>query len=211
MTRGAGERLARVFYGFAAAAGAAVLALTLLSAAGVIPIAGYATFFRALVFRFGLVFLAGVFAVVVLAAAAGRGDESARPPSPSLAFAASPFLIRGLCMSTALGFLATEVGKLFHLDEMRAFFVASGYSAGFLYAVMAAETLGSVGLLVPSVRLVAATGLALVMMGAVVTHARNGDPWSDSLEALHMLAILAAIVLTGVLRERPGARLAAAS
>lgn len=202
MTPDGGERLARVFYAFCVAAGAAVLALTLLSAAGLLPISGYASFFRALIYRFGLVLAAGVVSVLVLAASALRGDRPGPPRTAALAFAASPYLIRGLCASTALGFLATELGKLLHLAEMRAFFTASGYTVGFLYAVMAGETIGSIGLLMPSVRLVAACGLALVMVGAVVTHARNGDPWSDSWEALHMLAVLGTIVLVGVLRER---------
>ena len=39
-------------------------------------------------------------------------------------------------------------------------------------------------------------------MGAVVTHARNGDPVSDSFEAIHLLATLVVIVGIGVLRER---------
>jgi hypothetical protein len=43
---------------------------------------------------------------------------------------------------------------------------------------------------------------ASVMAGAIVTHARNGDPVSDSFEAIHLLATLVAIVGIGVLGER---------
>ena len=98
--------------------------------------------------------------------------------------------------------LATEVGKLAHDAEMRSFFTSSGYPVWFLYVVIAFETVCSLGLLEPRVRLVAAVGLALDMVGAIVTHARNGDPVSDSFEALHLLATLVVIVGIGVLRER---------
>lgn len=201
-----GERAARLFYAFCGLAGAAVLAGTVLSAAGLLPIASWAGLFRPLIFRFGLVLAAGVFSVAALAAYALKGGGVERPRTGAVAFAASSYLIRGLCLSTALGFLATELGKLLHMEEMRQFFLASGLPVVLLYVVMIGETLGSIGLLVPSVRLVAACGLILVMVGAVGTHVHNGDPWSDSYEALHMLAVLGSIVLVGILRERvPGA------
>ena len=33
-----------------------------------------------------------------------------------------------------------------------------------------------------------------IMAGAIRTHAHNGDPFSDSLEAVHLLILLACIV-----------------
>ncbi len=204
MTPAGGERLARLFYGFCLAAGAAVPALTVLSLLGLVPIRGaYAEVFRALIFRFGLVLLAAIGSSVVLWRAVVRPRRPGEERGGSLAFAASPFLIRGLCVSVSLAFLATELGKLAHDSEMRSFFVASGYAVWFLYAVIAAETLGAVGLLVPGVRLVAASGLALVMVGAIATHAKNGDPATDSLEAAHLLVTLLCILWIGVLRIRP--------
>ncbi len=204
MTPAGGERLARVFYGFCVAAGAGVLAATLLSMAGLVPIRGaYAGLFRALIFRFGLVLAAALGASVVLWQALVRPRDHAAERGAGLAFAASPFFIRGLCVSVSLAFLATELGKLAHDSEMRAFFTASGYSVWFLYAVIAAETIGAVGLLLPGVRLVAAWGLALVMAGAIATHVRNGDPATDSLEAAHLLATLLCILWIGVVRGRP--------
>lgn len=200
MTPAGGERLARVFHGFCVAAGAAVLAATVLSIAGLVPIRGaYAGLFRAAIFRFGLVLAAA------LAASVSLGRAVARPKArrAALAFAASPFLIRGLCVSVALAFLATELGKLAHDDEMRDFFTASGYPVWFLYAVIAFETIGAFALLAPGVRLVAAAGLALVMVGAIATHARNGDPASDSYEAAHLLVLLLSILWIGVVRTRP--------
>ena len=194
-----GERAARVFYGFCVLVGAAVMAANILSAAGLVPIGTYFGLYRVLVFRGGLVLAGGVFALGVLAADIVRGRRVA---PAALAFAASEWTIRGLCASTALAFLATEVGKLAHQEEMRTFFTASGYPAWFLYVVIVFETLCSIGLLEPRVRLVAACGLALDMVGAIVTHARNGDPVSDSFEAMHLLATLLVIVLVGILRQR---------
>jgi uncharacterized membrane protein YphA (DoxX/SURF4 family) len=203
MTPAGGERLARVFFGFCALAGAAVPALTVLALLGLFPIrGGSADFFRALIFRFGLVLLAALVASVVLWRAVVR-PRPGTERSASLAFAASPFLIRGLCVSVSLAFLATEVGKLAHDAEMRAFFTASGYAVWFLYVVIVAETVGAVGLLIPGVRLVAAAFLALDMVGAIATHARNGDPFSDSFEAAHLLVLLICILWIGVVRTRP--------
>lgn len=196
-----GERAARIFYSFCVLAGATVLAATILSALRLVPIVGtYAAVFRALVFRGGIVLAGALFGLAVLVAF--RLRAGARPAPPGLAFAASEWTLRGLCVSTALAFLATEVGKLAHDAEMRSFFTASGYPVWFLYVVIVFETLASLGLLEPRVRLVAACGLAIDMVGAIVTHARNGDPVSDSFEAMHLLATLVAIVGIGVLRER---------
>ncbi len=198
-----GERAARVFYIFAVLCGASVLAANILSALKLVPIGAYGSIYRVLVFRGGVVVAAALFAVVALVAFRLRAGDG--PAPAGLRFAASEWTLRGLCVSTALAFLATEVGKLAHQAEMRSFFAASGYPAWFLYVVIVVETIGSLGLLEPRVRLVAACVLALDMVGAVATHARNGDPFTDSLEALHLLLTLVAIVAVGVLRERvPG-------
>ena len=205
-----GERAARLFYSFCVLAGAAVLAANFLSAFGLVPIGTYGSLYRVLVFRGGIVLAAGLFALAVFIAFRLR-LHSTGPTArmAGLSFAASEWTLRGLCVSTALAFLATEVGKLAHDAEMRAFFPASGYPVWFLYAVIVFEILCSIGLLEPRVRLVAACGLALDMVGAVVTHARNGDPVSDSFEAIHLLATLVAIVGIGVLRERVPPRMLA--
>lgn len=107
----------------------------------------------------------------------------------------SPLVLRGLCLFVSLGYLAIEAGKLAHDAEMRKFFTASGLPVRAMYAVMAAEIAGAAGLLLPRVRIYAAGGLALLMLGATGTHARNGDPFSDSLDAVRMLVLLAAIIL----------------
>jgi len=107
--------------------------------------------------------------------------------------ALSPQVGNGLARYAALTFLAFEVGKLAHDDQMREFFLASGYTVAFMYAVMAAEIAGALGVLHARTRLAAAGGLAMLMLGAIGTHLRNGDPFADSLDALRMLLIALSI------------------
>jgi hypothetical protein len=40
------------------------------------------------------------------------------------------------------------------------------------------------------------------MLGAMATHAHNGDPFSDSLDAVRMLLLVASIAVLGVYRSR---------
>jgi len=101
----------------------------------------------------------------------------------------------GLSIYVALSFLGFEVGKAWHDAEMRQFFQASGYPVWSMYVVMGVETLSALALLSSRLRLVAAGVLALVMLGAIATHARNGDPFGDSLDALRMLLVLGCILL----------------
>lgn len=131
-------------------------------------------------------------AVLGVAAASGVLAVAAPARAP---FARAAWTLRGLCAFTALAYLAIEAGKLAHDAEMREFFTSSGYPVRAMYAVMAAEIAGAVGLLVPRLRLFAAAGLSLLMLGAIGTHAKNGDPFSDSLDAVRMLVLLGAIAI----------------
>ena len=140
--------------------------------------------------------------VLGVAAAAAVVSRSVRR-DPPLAFVRSRAVLLGLCIFAALGYLATEAGKLAHDAEMREFFTSSGLPVWAMYAVMAAEVLGAVGLLVPPLRVYSAAGLSLAMVGAIGTHARNGDPFSDSLDAVRFLVVLGVIA---VLARRPPIR-----
>ncbi|MGO4703264.1 DoxX family protein [Dyella sp. 2RAB6] len=103
----------------------------------------------------------------------------------------------GLALSiyVALNFFGFEIGKALHDAQMRQFFQASGYPVWSMYAVMAVETLAAIALLIPRLRTMAACVLGLMMLGAIATHARNGDPFGDSLDALRMLLVSACILL----------------
>lgn len=104
-------------------------------------------------------------------------------------------LIVGLSIYVALNFFGFEAGKAWHDAEMRQFFEASGYPVWAMYVVMGVETACALALLSSRLRLPAAGVLALVMLGAIATHARNGDPFADSLDALRMLLMLGYILL----------------
>lgn len=117
-------------------------------------------------------------------------------------FAASLAVSTGLAIYTAFAFFGFEIGKAAHDAEMRQFFIGSGYPTWFMYAVMAAEIAGAVALLVRRTRLIAACWLGAVMVGAITTHARNGDPFSDSLDAVRMLILVACIATLEWRRRR---------
>ncbi len=120
---------------------------------------------------------------------------------------ASAALSVGLAVYVALAFLAFEIGKAAHDTEMRQFFVGSGYAIWFMYAVMLAEIAGAAALLSSGTRLVGACWLGLLMLGAIATHGRNGDPFSDSLDALRMLLLAACVAaLTWFSRKARRAR-----
>lgn len=134
-----------------------------------------------------------------------RGGRANTGTSATRSFIASPALSSGLAIYVACAFFGFEIGKAAHDAEMRQFFVGSGYPIWFMYAVMAAEIAGALALLARSTRLIAAGWLCAVMVGAIATHSRNGDPFSDSLDALRML-ILAGCIAVLELRRKATAR-----
>lgn len=191
------ERVARGFYIVSVALSVAALLWILAGMLGMPKDAAYVSVLKLLLFRgwivigFGL--SAAILTVFLLACKSCR--ESLR------VFVTSPFMLKGLCFSVSISFLCVEIGKLSHDSDMRQFFLQAGYTVGFMYVVMAAEIAGAVGLLVPRMTVPAALGLMAVMAGAVRTHAHNGDPFSDSLEAVHLLILLGCIVVLRLMRS----------
>lgn len=118
-----------------------------------------------------------------------------RGAAATIRFTTSSALIVGLSLYVAFAFFGFEIGKAAHDAEMRQFFASSGYPIWFMYAVMAAEIVGALALLVPRTRFIAACWLGAVMVGAIGTHARNGDPFSDSLDALRILILVGCIAI----------------
>ncbi|MEA3136885.1 MAG: hypothetical protein QOC71_1166, partial [Thermoplasmata archaeon] len=102
-----------------------------------------------------------------------------------------------LSVLLTLLFLMSGIGKLtngqtaggIRFDEQ---FVAWGLPAWFRFPVGLAEVAGAIGLLVPRLRFFAATGLTLLMAGAVVTHLRI-EEYGPALVPL-TLAILNGVV-----------------
>jgi uncharacterized membrane protein YphA (DoxX/SURF4 family) len=132
-------------------------------------------------------------------------DSYGRPHGAAVqTFTKSPFVLKGLCLAVSFSFFDTEIGKLANDAIMRQFFLESGYAVWFMYSIMTLETLGALALFVPSMIIPVASVLAALMLGAIFTHYRNGDSFSDSLEALHLLIILVCILSISGLRSHSG-------
>lgn len=104
----------------------------------------------------------------------------------------------GISILTANAFFVATVGKSQHIDEMIAFFKASGYAIWFLYFIMTAEALGGLGIILHfKLRTgpLAAADLAVIMLGAIYTHWHNNDPFSDSYAAVGQLVSLSLMLI----------------
>jgi hypothetical protein len=126
--------------------------------------------------------------------------RSAMKP-PIQAFVRSDTFLDALCFSVSLSFFSIEIGKLSHDTEMRRFFLQSGYAVWFMYTVMMGEVVGAAGLFFKRTRLASSIMLVSLMCGAMATHFRNGDPFSDSLDAFYLCIVsgcIAALVATPV-------------
>lgn len=117
-----------------------------------------------------------------------------------------------LATYVAAKFIFFDIGKAMHLREMEAFFIYSGLPAWMNYAVMIFEIAGAVALLLHKPRnlaFMAGAGLGLLMVGAILTHARNGDPLADSFDAIKQLLFLVAYLAVSVVCRRADAGLPA--
>ena len=75
-------------------------------------------------------------------------------------------------MSILLGamFVFSGTIKLLHPEMAKPMFVQYGYAAWFATFIGVSEVLGAIGLLIPRLAGLAASGLAIIMVGAVYTH-----------------------------------------
>jgi uncharacterized membrane protein YphA (DoxX/SURF4 family) len=124
-------------------------------------------------------------------------------PESVQSFINSPYLLKGLCLSVSISFFGIEIGKSAHDSEMRLFFLGSGYAVWFMYFIMGLEILGAIGLFVSRIIVPSALGLAIIMFGAIYTHYRNNDPFSDSLDALRLLILLVCVIIVKLLGKGP--------
>jgi len=194
------QKKARWFYFFCVAISFAALTANLLSVSGVLPMKGVlGTVYQALIFRIWIVIGMGIVSMV-LSLLWWFGSFASNQAIRS--FVASPYLLRGICFSVSISFLAVEIGKLTHDADMRQFFLDSGLPVWFLYFVIIAESLGAIGLFLKKLIVPAAFGLAILMFGAIFTHYNNGDSFSDSIEALHLLILLICIIVIRLIHQR---------
>lgn len=74
-----------------------------------------------------------------------------------------------LSILVAALFLFAGLGKLLRPAEAKSMFVQMGFAAWFAIFIGVCETLGALGMLVPRLRVLAAGGLSIIMVGAVCT------------------------------------------
>jgi DoxX-like family len=198
----ASEVAARVFYWICFALSVAALLWITFGALGWFPVsATSAWWFRILIYRAWLVVGTAVSCAVLLVLSGSL--RVIAPSHATRAFLTSSCVLQGISLSVSISFFCIEIGKLTHDADMRQFFLQSGFSPWFLYFIITLETLGAIGLFFPRTAGGAALGLAGIMVGAIGTHVHNRDPFSDSLEALHLLLLLASIL---VIRRLQGNR-----
>ena len=194
--------MARTFYVGSAVMSFAALLWILLGSFGILPQGTESPWLlRILIYRGWTVIGTGLSSTLMIVMALAVGTKSPINKS-ACSFITSPFVLKGLCLSVSVAFICTEIGKVAHDTEMRQFFLQSGYAVWFLYFIIVTETLAATCLLFARTLLAAAFALTLIMIGAITTHLHNRDPFSDSLEALHLLILLTCIVLIRLLGER---------
>ena len=196
------EKKARWFYFFCVLVSLAALAANLLSVSGILPMKNFlGIIYQALIFRIWIVVGMGIVSMVLSLLWFGRSASISSNPNIR-SFVASSYVLRGLCFSVSIAFLAVEIGKLTHDADMRQFFLESGFPVWFLYFVIIAEILGAIGLFITKLIVPAAIGLTILMLGAIYTHYNNGDPFSDSLEAFHNLILLICIIVISLIHQK---------
>jgi putative oxidoreductase len=102
------------------------------------------------------------------------------------------WILQGLL---AIAFIASGGNKLLHLPETVGMFGSMGFPAWFTYLIAGGEVLGGIGLLIPQFTRLAAAGLMIIMVGAVVMHATKipgGLP--KGVPALVLLVLLSVVM-----------------
>lgn len=90
----------------------------------------------------------------------------------------------------AAAFLFSGGAKLAGQKDLIESFAKWGYSTAFMYFIGAAEVAGGIGVLLKRTRVLAAIGLGIIMIGAVVTHILNGEGFTGPAVLLALLTSL---------------------
>jgi hypothetical protein len=113
--------------------------------------------------------------------------------------------IWGVTLIVASTFITSTIGKMQYIYDMKTFFLQSGYSVGFLYFIMVAESMGAIGVLAHfrlRTGIPAVIGLLIIMLGAIYTHYHDHDPFSDSYAAVTQLLTLSILLLLYTVGQR---------
>ena len=93
---------------------------------------------------------------------------------------------------TAFGFLGASLGKLTNNSEVIKMFEDWGFPEGFHFIIGIFELLLAILLVIPKTLKIAIIGLALIMVGAVITHLLN-DPVIQLIRPFIFLVLLSII------------------
>ena len=104
-------------------------------------------------------------------------------------------LLRGLpLVLLAIPLLLAGGAKLAGVPQLHASFALLGLPAWFGYFIGAAEVAGAIGLFIRPLRLLAAAGLALVMLGALGFHVMH-TPLAQGIPALVLLGLSLLVIV----------------
>ena len=114
------------------------------------------------------------------------------------------FLIRGLSIQLGIVFISGAIEQYKDRVDIEKFFLGSGYAVWFMYLILAIQLVCGVMLLFNlrfSAKVSTVGALAVVMIGAMVTHFRRGDSFNIAIAAT-VLALKCLILLWIKWRER---------
>ncbi len=86
-------------------------------------------------------------------------------------------------------FIFAGGGKLLQPDQAKPMFVHYGYAAWFATFIGTCEVLGAIGLLIPRLAGLAASGLSIIMVGAAYTHVSHRE-YTNAIVPLVLLVLL---------------------
>lgn len=97
---------------------------------------------------------------------------------------------------TSLAFAAAGIGKLMGVEQMHMSFAAMGLPVAFGYFIGASEIAGAVGLWLRELRVYAAAGLLVIIVGAIYFHLVY-EAAANAVPAVVLGALLITIIIIG--------------
>lgn len=116
----------------------------------------------------------------------------------------SIFLIRGLSIQLGIAFIGGAVEQYNDVTDILKFFLTSGYTGWFMHLILCIELAGGILLLFRLrfySKLSTVTILLAVMVGAMCTHFKRGDPFNYAIASME-LAVKCLILLLIILPLR---------
>lgn len=96
---------------------------------------------------------------------------------------------------TAAAFAAAGIAKLMGVPQLHASFAMMGLPVWFGYFIGACELSGAIGLLIPRISSLAASGLITIMLGALYFHVQVEHVPSHGVPALVLTLLLAVVIM----------------